>query len=68
MDAKKGFVAHWKLDGNCSDSVGALHGENNGVGFQKDSDGLSKVAVFNGIDSYITVPDNPKLSFGEDDC
>jgi hypothetical protein len=67
MDSEKGLVGYWKLNGDCRDSKRELHGENHGVIFEKDKDGTDKAGVFNGIDSFISVADNPKLSLGEDD-
>ncbi|MCG3148641.1 MAG: hypothetical protein PCFJNLEI_02086 [Verrucomicrobiae bacterium] len=52
------LIAHWRLNADARDSVGALHAEAQTVAFQ---DGA---AVFNGVDSCVTVPDHPLLQFG----
>ena len=53
----KGLVGHWKLQADCQDSSGrGNHGVNHGVEFD-GRDG----ATFNGVDSYVEVPNSPSL-------
>ena len=60
--AEEGLIAHWKLDGDCSDHSGAnRHAVNHGVRLD-GPDG----AVFDGVDAWLELPaaDMPALGKG----
>jgi hypothetical protein len=59
------LVAHWKLDGDCQDGLGNHHGEAHRLTFTEGVDGRAGgAAVFNGVDSFVEVPDADALNFG----
>jgi hypothetical protein len=59
------LVAHWKLDGNCRDSVGAHHGDGNSIKFVNGRDGRPEAAaLFNGLDGFIEVAHDEELLWG----
>jgi len=51
-----GLVAEWKGDGNAYDSVGNNHGTLNGAGYS--SGVFGQAFSFDGVDDYISLPDN----------
>ncbi|MFB3924366.1 MAG: hypothetical protein ACE145_21810, partial [Terriglobia bacterium] len=61
-----GLVAHWELNGDCQDAGGAHHGEGHDIAFVEGRDGRARgAAKFNGIGSFVEVPDHDELHFGE---
>ncbi len=57
---EKGLKGHWRLESDCRDYSGNdNHGINHGVEFSDKA-----VARFNGIDSYIEVPNSTSLDMG----
>jgi hypothetical protein len=61
------LVAHWRLDGDCQDELGNHHGEAHGLTFAEGVDGpTGGAAVFNGVDSFVEVPDAQALNFGKE--
>lgn len=59
------LVAHWKLDGNCHDSLGIHHGVGHDIKFVEDRDGRAEgAALFNGVDGYIKVAHDKELALG----
>jgi len=59
------LVAHWKLDGNCQDSLGVHHGVGHNIKFVADRDGRAEgAAMFNGLDGYIEVAHDEELPSG----
>ena len=60
MNLEKDLVAHWRLLGDSRDSSGR---GNHGVAHQVEW--TSEGALFNGINSYIEVPDDPSLDLGD---
>ena len=59
------LVAHWKLNGDCQDTLGKHHGNAHGITFSEGMDGRADgAAVFDGIDGFIEVPDAASLNFG----
>jgi hypothetical protein len=55
--AESGLVGHWKLQGDCRDySALGNHAINHGVKLERGQ--------FDGVTSYIEVPNNPSLRFG----
>ncbi|MBI1984476.1 MAG: LamG domain-containing protein [Acidobacteria bacterium] len=62
------MVAHWNLDGDFRDSVGAHHGEGRGVKFVEGRDGRSGgAALFDGVENLIEVPHDIRLFHGSDE-
>ncbi len=60
--------ARWMLSGNCEDRLGMCHGTGEGITFGPGPDGRPDgAALFNGIDSRITIPDSPQLRLGARD-
>lgn len=67
LAAGEDLVARWKLDGDARDASGnALHGRLHGVKFGMSRLGgrMRKVALFNGRDAWIEVPDSDRLKPG----
>jgi hypothetical protein len=62
------LVAHWKLNGNCRDSLGVHHGMGHNIKFVEDRGGRAEgAALFNGVDGYIEVAHDEGLAFGTRD-
>ena len=57
------LIAHWKMDGDCGDAVGAHPGEGHGIKFVEGRDGKPQgAAQFNGVDSFIEVAEHEELN------
>ncbi|MBE9572504.1 MAG: LamG domain-containing protein [Proteobacteria bacterium] len=70
MNIKKGLVGYWKLSGDCKDYSGkGNHGINHGVDLAADgSVGITgSCGKFDGVSSYIEVPNTQSLCLGTGD-
>jgi tRNA A-37 threonylcarbamoyl transferase component Bud32 len=66
ITAETGLVCWWKADGDALDSAGNHHGTlMNGVNFDSGIEG--QAFRFNGLDTYVSVPDDPAWAFGTND-
>ena len=67
MNTEEGLIGWWKLAGNCQDSAGERHGKNHGVTFADDADvDQQRVAFFDGVDSFVELPDKLMLAHRAD--
>ena len=62
------LIAHWKMDGDCQDAVGAHHGAGHSIKFVEGRDGRPQgAAQFNGVDSFIEVDNHEELEMATKD-
>lgn len=66
MSAPAGLVSWWTGDGTAADRVGTSHGTlQNGVSYVAGE--VRQAFYFDGVDDYVSVPDNPAWAFGTND-